>query len=93
MFELTAVVVLVKAVVLALGGVITHLAYRAYRRTGSPPLRGLALGIGVVTVGAFLGGGLDQLVGVDLEWGVLVHSVSTAAGFAVVLRSLYQVDG
>jgi hypothetical protein len=74
---------------LLFGGAITILAVRAYRRTGSPALRALAVGIGLLTVGALLGGTLHQLLGLGLRTSVLVQSVATAVGFAVLTYSLY----
>ena len=77
---------------LVFGGVITFLAVRAYRRTGSPALRALSIGIGLLTVGALVGGVLHQLFEVQLETGVVVQSVCTAAGFAFITFSLYTDD-
>ncbi|MFB6218149.1 MAG: hypothetical protein ABEH77_03055 [Halobacteriaceae archaeon] len=92
MVELAAVVVLAEAVTLALGGVIAHGAYRAYRRTGSPALRAFAAGFVAVTLGGVSGGVLHQVLGTDLLVGVLVRSLLTAAGFAVLAYSLYVRD-
>jgi len=78
-----------KTVTLLFGGTITLLSYRAYRRTGSPALRALTLGIGMVTTGVILGGVLHQVVGLPLELSVSIQSVFTAAGFAVLTYSLY----
>jgi hypothetical protein len=74
---------------LIFGGAITVLALRAFRRTGSPALRALAVGIGLLTVGALLGGTLHQLLGLNLRTSVLVQSVATAVGFSVLTYSLY----
>jgi hypothetical protein len=74
---------------LIFGGAITVLALRAFRRTGSPALRALAVGIGLLTVGALLGGTLHQLLGLNLGTSVLVQSVATAVGFSVLTYSLY----
>jgi len=94
----TAIVVS-KTVILILGSLITYLSWKAYRRTAAPALRSLAIGFGVVTAGAILAGAIDLLVGsgdVGLELvesslllGVLVNSVLTAIGFAVITYSLY----
>lgn len=74
---------------LLFGGAITVLAYRAFRRTGSPALRALTVGIGTLTVGALLGGTLHQFAGLDLRTSVTVQSVATAVGFGVLTYSLY----
>jgi phage tail protein X len=82
-------VVVASALTLALGGVITHLAYRAYRRTRSPVLRTFAAGFGLVTLGLLFGGGIHQLLGLDLLAGLLAQRVLTVAGFALLVYSLY----
>ena len=74
---------------LIFGGAVTVLALKAFRRTGSPALRALAAGIGLLTVGALLGGTLHQVAGLGLRRSVLVQSVATAVGFAVLTYSLY----
>ena len=89
MEHLTTAIIAVKTLTLALGGLITYLSVKAYRRTGAPALRALAVGFGTVTVGAILAGVVDQLLPFDLLWGVLVQSVLTLAGFAVITYSLY----
>lgn len=82
-------VALVNAVVLVLGGLITYLAYRAYRRTRGYALRPFTLGFALLTLGFLVGGGLHQLLGADLLTGVLAQSVLTAAGLATLVYSLY----
>jgi hypothetical protein len=89
MSELTTLVIAVEAVVLALGSVITHLAYRASKRTRSIALRRFAVGFGVITLGALFGGGVHQLAGADLLWGVLVQNGFTAVGLGLLAYSLY----
>ena len=89
MIDLTPFIVAAKVVVLVLGGVITHLAYRAFRRTGATALKLFAIGFGVITVGALIGGGIDQLAGFGLKVGVFVQSALTAIGFIVLAWSLY----
>jgi hypothetical protein len=88
----TAIVV-VKTVILLLGGGITFIAYRAYRRTGAPSLRALGIGFGVITFGALLAGIANQLLSVSLEMGVLLNSVLVAIGFAIIMYSLYLERG
>jgi len=78
-----------KLLTLVLGGLITLLALRAYRRTGARELRALAVGFGIVTAGAVLAGLTDLLLGVGFQTSVLVQSVVTAVGFAVIAYSLY----
>lgn len=92
MLETTLVLALTKAATLSFGALLTGLSWRAYRRTADPALRALAVGIGLVTVGAVLGGVLHRAVDVRLVVAVSVQSVFTAAGFAVLTYSLYA-DG
>jgi hypothetical protein len=89
MTHLTTAIVVVKTLTLAFGGLITYLSYRAYSRTGARPLRALAVGFGVVTLGAIAAGLLDQFTPLDLRWSVLVESLLTLVGFAVITYSLY----
>lgn len=85
----SALFVAAQTATLIFGGAVTVLAFRAFRRTGSPALRALAVGIGLLTIGALLGGTLHQLAGLGLRTSVLVQSVATAVGFAVLTYSLY----
>ncbi len=82
-------VVAFKTLSLVMGGLVTYFAYRAYRRTDARSLGLLALGFGVVTLGAILAGLLDQLVALDRDWALLAESVLTALGFGIILYSLY----
>jgi len=59
--HVTALVAL-KTVTLLLGGLITYLSYKAYQRSGARPLWYLAVGFGVVTLGTFFAGAIDQLM-------------------------------
>ncbi|ADQ68952.1 hypothetical protein C499_06790 [Halogeometricum borinquense DSM 11551] len=84
----TALVVL-KTLALLLGGSITYHAFKAYRRTRSPALRALAIGFGVVTLGAIFGGVVDQLLPLDPNLALVVESLFTTVGFGIILYSLY----
>lgn len=86
------VLVVSKTITVIFGTLLTALAWRAQRRTGSAALRALAFGIGLVTLGTLSGGVLHQVVGVDLVVGVGVQSVFTALGFAVMTYSVYAAD-
>ncbi|MES3159995.1 MAG: hypothetical protein PPP55_00315 [Halorubrum sp.] len=83
------IIIAAKTAILLLGGSITYYALRAFRRTGDPSLRALAIGFGIVTVGALLGGVSHQIVRADLAVGIAIDSLLTAAGFAVIVYSLY----
>jgi len=85
----TSVIAVTKTITLALGGLITFLAYRAYRRTGGAPLRALAAGFAVVTVGSIVGGVVDLFTAIDVVYGVVAQSVLTTIGFGIITYSLY----
>lgn len=89
MTELAGYIIAAKTIVLVLGGLITHLAYRAARRTSSRALRWFAVGFGIITLGAIVGGALNWLGGLSLASGVLVESVLWAVGFSVLAHALY----
>lgn len=82
-----------KTTTLVLGGLITYHAYRAYRRTRSPVLRTFTGGFALVTLGLLFGGGIHQLLGLDLVVGLLAQRLLTVAGFGLLVYSLYaQVE-
>lgn len=89
MNEITTAIAVVKTVILLLGGGITYIAVKAYRRTGERSLRALSIGFGIVTLGAVVSGIANQLLSVSLEIGVFVNSIFIAVGLAVILYSLY----
>ena len=81
-------VVTTSAVVLVLGGIITHLASRAARHTGSPVMRRFTAGFALVTLALLFGGG-HQVFGWSFLGGVLVQRAPTAVGFGLLVSSLY----
>ena len=83
------VVVALKTVTLLLGGLVTYFASKAWRRTGSPALRSLAIGFGFVTLGSLLAGVADQVLAMDRTFATRTESLLTAVGFAVIVYSLY----
>ena len=90
MSQMTSIaIIVIKTAILLFGSGIAYIAYRAHRRTGATSLRALALGFGVVTLGALFAGIAHQLLGVTLKTGVLINSLLTAIGFAIIMYSLY----
>lgn len=89
MNQMTTLLVATKTVTLILGALITSLAYRAFRRRKEPALRALMIGFGLVTLGSAAGGALYHLAEVTFTLGVSIESLVTAAGFAVLVYSLY----
>ena len=85
---ITAIAV-VKFVILFLGGGITYIAFKAYRRTGEDSLRVLGVGFGIITLGAILTGVANQFFSIGLALGVLINSLFVALGLAVIMYSLY----
>lgn len=84
-----AILVALKTMSLLLGGTISWVSYRAWRRTGSHALRALTAGFALVTVGSIVAGGLHQLLGLQLRTGVLVESLFTVTGFAVITYAVF----
>jgi len=85
----TTLVVGLKTITLVLGGLITYFSFKAYARTGSPALRALAIGFGAVTLGSLLAGVADQVLLANRDQALVVESLLTALGFAVITYSLY----
>lgn len=88
---LLVVAVVANAAVLALGGGITGLAYRAYRRTGLVSMRCAALGFGLVTTGLVAGGVLHLLTDVAAA-GTLAGVIIGGFGLGVLAYSLYATE-
>ena len=82
-------ILVIKTIILVLGGGITFIAYKAHRRTRAPALRALAVGFGIITLGALLAGIAHQLLGVALQTGVLINGLLVAIGLAIIMYSLY----
>lgn len=79
----------IKTGTLLLGGLITFLALKAYRRTEARSLRALGVGFGLITVGALLAGVGHQFTSLSLAQSVVIESSLTFLGFAVIVYSLY----
>jgi hypothetical protein len=85
----TTLIIGFKTLTLVLGGLITFLAFKAYRRTGARSLGALSLGFAIVTLGTFLAGVVDQVLAAGFLAGLLIESALIAAGFLVIVYSLY----
>ncbi|MFB6183415.1 MAG: hypothetical protein ABEI96_02570 [Haloarculaceae archaeon] len=88
--DLMALVVGLKTVSLLLGGVITYVTGKTYRRTGTPAFRALAVGFGLLTLGALVAGFADQVLQVDTNTALVVESSITALGLLVITYSLFR---
>lgn len=82
-------IAVMQSITMVTGGFVTLLAVRAYRRTGAPALRALAVGLGFVTAGALLAGVVHQFLGTDVATAIAVQSTTMATGFAFLAYSLY----
>jgi hypothetical protein len=90
MSHVETAIVASNTVTLVLGSLIAYFALKAYRRTGAAALRALAIGFGIITLGAVVAGVIDFVIPqTGLLEGVLVHSVTTMIGFLFIAYSLY----
>jgi hypothetical protein len=89
MSHLDIALVTVKSGTLVLGSLITFLSLKAHRRTGSRSLRALAVGFGLVTLGALLAGVGHQFTPLSLAHSVVIESTLTFVGFGIIVYSLY----
>lgn len=85
---LTAITV-AKGIILLLGGGITYIALKAYRRSRERSIGVLSIGFGIITVGALITGVANQFFSVPFRTGVLINSVFVALGLAVIMYSLH----
>ncbi|QIO24884.1 hypothetical protein [Haloarcula sp. JP-L23] len=86
----TAILLVVRTLVLALGILITYYSFEAYRRTGTYYMRNAAIGFGIITLGVFIEGILFEFGGLDLAIVHIIESVAIGLGFVVLLISLRQ---
>lgn len=90
--QLQLAIMMANTITLVIGSVVTFLAYRAHRRTGSKALRALSFGLGCITFGTLLGGILHQSGLATLLFGVAVQSISIALGFGFMGWSLIRAS-
>ncbi|WP_254525335.1 DUF7521 family protein [Natrinema caseinilyticum] len=87
--DLVVLLGVIKTVALVLGGIVSLLAYRAYRRTQIDGLQYFAVGLIVITIGTFLIGVLHHLLGVPSVQGMLFESLLLCIGFLIMIHGLY----
>lgn len=85
------VTVAANAAVLALGGIIAGLAYRAYRRTGLISMRRVTAGFGLVTLG-LVANGVFHLLTDTAVTGTLTGVTLGGIGLGLLAYSLYTTD-
>jgi hypothetical protein len=86
--EVQLAIAVVKTLILVVGGVVTYLAFSAYRRTFDRSLGFLAVGFGLIVIGVLLAGITFELLEVALGVGVLVESLFVLAGLSIIAHSL-----
>ena len=83
-----SVVLITRSVTAVVGLFVATLAYRGYRRNGSPKMRALAVGIGVLTAGVSVAVVLADAAGVASGVVLLVRGLVTVVGLCVVLYAI-----
>lgn len=86
--EVQLAIAVVKTLILIIGGVVTYLAFSAYRRTYDRSLGYLAVGFGLIVIGVLLAGVTFELLDVSLGVGILIESLFVLAGLSIIALSL-----
>ncbi|MFB6202065.1 MAG: hypothetical protein ABEI98_08645 [Halorhabdus sp.] len=81
--------VIAKLVTVGLGLLITHQAYKGYRVYGSEPMRYVAVGFLLISVGAVIEGVLFDVAGLSIFVAGALQTTIVAVGMLVILYSLY----
>ena len=81
-------IAIVKTLILVIGGVVTYLAFSAYRRTYDRSLGFLAVGFALIVIGVLLAGVTFELLNVTLGVGVLIESLFVLLGLSIIALSL-----
>jgi len=87
-FEIQLAIAIVKTSILLVGGVVTYLAFSAYRRTADRSLGLLAVGFGLIVVGVLLAGFTFELLSSGLGIGILIESLFVLFGLSIIAYSL-----
>ncbi len=87
-FEVQLAIAIVKTFILLVGGVVTYLAFSAYRRTEDRSLGLLATGFGLIVVGVLLAGLTFELLSSSLGIGILIESLFILSGLSIIAYSL-----
>jgi heme/copper-type cytochrome/quinol oxidase subunit 3 len=87
-FEVQLAIAIVKTFILLVGGVVTYLAFSAYRRTEDRSLGLLATGFGLIVVGVLLAGLTFELLSSSLGIGILIESLFVLSGLSIIAYSL-----
>jgi len=82
------VALLSRGLTAAVGLFVAVQAYRGFRRNGVRKMRWLALGVALLTTGAFLAVAAAERLGAGVGYILLVRNLLTVAGLAAVLYAL-----
>jgi hypothetical protein len=83
-----SVVSITRGMTAIVGLFVATLAYRGYRRNGSPKMRALAIGIGLLTAGVYVAVILADASGAGSGVVLLVRGLVTVTGLSVVLYAI-----
>ena len=86
--ELQIAIAVVKTLILVVGGVVTYLAWSAYRRTCDRSLKFLSFGFAFVGIGVLIAGFTFEILGTDIGIGVLIEGLFILTGLSVIAYSL-----
>lgn len=86
--EVQLAIAAVKTLILVVGGIVTYLAFSAYRRTYDRSLGLLSVGFGFIITGVLLAGLTFELLSVPLGVGVLIESLFVLVGLSIIALSL-----
>ena len=85
---LLTLVIVTRLLSLFLGAAIVVLAYKGFRRSNSKSMIFLAIGLALVTMGAFVEGVLFEFFGLDI---ILTHAIESTINVLGFLTILYSV--
>ena len=86
--EVVSLMLLLKSLIVVMGGVVTWYAFKAYRRTRSRSLGTLATGFALITFGAVAGGLAHELLRTSLAFGIVLEGVFILLGLSLVGYSI-----
>ena len=86
--EIQLALAVVKTLIPIVGGVVTYLAFSAYRRTHHRALGLLAVGFGLIVIGVSLAGITFEILNVPLGVGILIESLFVLLGLSTIAYSL-----
>jgi hypothetical protein len=83
-----SVVWVTRGITAIVGLFVAALAYRGYRRNESPKMRALAIGIGLLTAGAYVAVIFIDMIGMGNGVVLLARGLVTVIGLSVVLYAI-----